>query len=379
MDDDVSGQLRPFLTQIWQDRQPLVEQVAAEVTRLLPSYAATPSSEVWIGMTRIFERVVEGDPFAPPTEGDRQAAAGTGIQGGHAGISVDDLVAAVLLGSRVVETAVMERAAAAGVPAEVRLEGAVRAREWAEQVAVWAAQGAAQAPARGGRARELSAELVDRLRTRADPSVVRDLVVRLGLDPGAPHTVLVARAPRGLAVDEVEAARLRFAQPPRTVWHRDDQVLVGVLAGAPVGSHQLVVGAGSCTGVHGLADALAEADRACRAAVGLLGPGLHTMDTLGLLVPLHEDPLLRARLVRRWLDPLRAEERHDLVATVRSWQQEESGSVDAMARSLQVHPNTVRNRLARVDRLLPGWRAPRARAEIWAALVAEHAAQEPNL
>jgi len=77
-----------------------------------------------------------------------------------------------------------------------------------------------------------------------------------------------------------------------------------------------------------------------------------------------------ARLVRRWVEPLRAEPRHDLVRTVRCWQQH--GQVDEVARELGVHPNTVRNRLARVDRLLPGWREPRARAELWAALVASH-------
>jgi hypothetical protein len=378
--DDVARQLRPFLAEVWEARQPVVARVAAEVTRLIPSYAATPSSEVWIGMTRILERIIEGDPFAPPTEEDRQAAAGTGIQGGHAGITVEDLVAAVLLGARVVETDVMRRAAAAGVPAEVRLEGASRAREWAEQAAVWAAQGITQTPGSESTTSGLAADLLAALRTGREPGTIGDRLLRLGMDPGAQHTVVVARAPRAHdGLDDVDAARLRFAQPDRAAWCRDGDALIGVLAGLPAPSSDLVVGASARATSDGLASGRAEADRASRVAAALVGPGVHTLDSLGLLVPVHEDALLRDRLARRWLDPLRREARHDLVATVHAWQLASPGSVDQVARELQVHPNTVRNRLARVDRALPGWRAPQAQAELWAALVADHSAETPNL
>ena len=44
MPDPVDA-LRPHLAAVWEDRDPLVARVAAEVIARVPSYATTPSSE----------------------------------------------------------------------------------------------------------------------------------------------------------------------------------------------------------------------------------------------------------------------------------------------------------------------------------------------
>jgi hypothetical protein len=260
----------------------------------------------------------------------------------------------------------------------MRLEGTRRARNWVEQVAVWAAQGLTDALRSSDLDQVLTTDLLAALRDPSGSPEISVLLTRLGLDPGGRHYVVVARAPRHLATfDEVEAARLRFAQPSRATWVRERDCLVGLLSGEPCEAGQLVLGVAGPASADGLALALRDADRACRTAVALAGPGRRTLDSLGLLLPLHEDPRLRARLMHRWLEPLRAEPRHDLISTLRLWQQH--GQVDAVARELSVHPNTVRNRLARIDRLLPGWRDAQAQAEIWAALVAEADYASSNL
>lgn len=374
MPQDPLAALRPHLAAVWADRDRLVARVAAEVIARVPTYATTPSSEVWIGMTRILARIAEGDPFGAPTAEDLDAGAGTGIQGARAGIAAEDLVEAVLLGAREVEAEVMARAEAAGVPADVRLSGVRAAREWAETVAVAAARAHLRAGTPEGR--DAATDLIAALHPDTPISDLAALATRARLDPGATHHVVVARSAGTDALDDVDAARLRFAHAG-AAWAVRDGALVGVLPSAPAPMGDLVIGAAGPAALSGLGGALLDADRAARAARDLLGPGCHDLDTLGLLVPLHQDRALRERLDRRRLGPLRGEARHDLVRTVRVWQR--LGQVDAVARELAVHPNTVRNRLARIDALLPDWRTPQAQAETWAALVLDAAPGSENL
>lgn len=362
MPDPVDA-LRSHLAAVWEEREPLVARVAAEIIARVPSYSTTPSSEVWIGMNRILERIVKGDPFGEPTAEDLEAAAGTGIQGAGARIHVADLVAAVLLGAREVEDEVMRRAEDAGVPAEVRIEGSRRTRRWAEAIAVAAVRGLDQAAEPGYR--DPAVGLVAGLQSGVTGAALAELAARAGLDAGGRHHVVVARSADRDTLDDVDGTRLRFAVSG--AWALSGDALVGVLDRRPPAIGALVIGVAGPVPVADLSAALVEADRACRAAHARLGAGCHDLDSLGLILAVHEDAALMERLDRRWVQPLRSEPRHDLVRTVRCWQR--VGQVDEVARELGVHPNTVRNRLARVDRLLPGWRGPRGQAELWAALV----------
>lgn len=360
--DPVEG-LRSHLSAVGENREALVAQVAAEVIARVPSYATTPSSEVWIGMNRILDRALEGDPFAEPTAEDLEAAAGTGIQGGRAWITAADLVAAVLLGARAVEDAVMKRAESAGVPASIQLDGARRARRWAEAVAVASVRGLEEAGVPDYLDPVIA--LIAGVRGGASGDELAALVTAAHLDAGANHYLVVARSTGTEVLDEVDAARLRFATPG--AWATSGDSLVGVVRRRPGPVGSLVIGCSGHMPASRLAEAHVDADRACRVAHARLGAGCHDLDTLGLLVAVHEDAKLLERLDRRWLQPLRGEARHDLVRTVRIWQS--TGQVDEAARGLGVHPNTVRNRLSRIDNLVPGWRLPQSQAELWAALV----------
>ncbi|GAA3683698.1 hypothetical protein GCM10022237_47910 [Nocardioides ginsengisoli] len=354
MSISIEQRMRPHLDAMWADRDRIVRQVAQSVTRGVPSYATTPSSEVWIGMTRILERAAHGNPFGAPTDDDRLAAIGTGAQGAGAGIAVDDLVTAVLLGAREVEYDVLERATEAGVPAGEILEASRRARVWAEQVAVWAVQGlcgAAEADAEDHvRHEQLIAEL-----QAGDLDAARATLDRLGLDPATRWWAVA------VAGDATPALRLANHG---AVWG----LTAGLVPRAPSVPRELVAGVSGPAGVAELPAALRDAARAARVGARFGRGGAVTLAELGLLVPLHEDPALARRLHERWVAPLAAEPRHDLVATLRRWL-ERDGQVDAVARDLDVHANTVRNRLARIGRLLgDAWRAPQGRAEVWAAL-----------
>lgn len=373
---DSSRTLRPFLEEVWMARDSLVHDVARQVAQL-PTYAASPASEVWVGMTRILRRSVEGDPFALPTDADREAAIATGAQGGRAGIAVDDLVAAVLLGSHLVEEEVLQRAAAAGVAADVRLEGSARVRRWSEQITVWAVQGLASATGTET-ADTRHRRLIEAIQRRDAVPELCELLTDAGLDAGQPLLVVCA-TPDGSPGSDVGPSALRFSHRGRAAWaEHPDGDIIGVLSEEPSAVPGLVVGLARASTPDELDHALRESRRVARAAASLRGAGVHTAGSLGLLLTLHEDPLLRERLVNRWIDPLRTDPRQDLVSTLRAWQ-EHRGQIEAASRELGVHPNTVRNRLRTLDLLWgPQWRDMGAQAEIWAALVAEGATPVPS-
>jgi len=367
--DEVARIARPFLDALWADRQPVVRDVARTVIAAVPSYTTTPSSEVWVGMERILERIVAGDPLAEPTEDDRIAALGTGIQGAGAGITTEDLVAAVLLGSRVVVEHLLAAMTDAGVAADVRLEVSVRSRRWVDQVAVWAAAGLRQS----GRATDADrdADLLEAVLGGAPSDRIVRAAAERGIDPGQARYAVVAERigppPPGGAV-EISSLLLE-ASGERPVWRVEGARLFGATVAAPRPRGELAVAVAGPVPWRELGAAFAEASRAAATAVALGGPGVHTLGGLGLLVPLHEEPGLRTRLEDRWLARLDARQRQ----TVRAWV-EHRGSVDAVATALGVHANTVRNRCARITEAIgEDWRTPRAQAEIWAALVASPA------
>lgn len=363
--------MKPHLEAMWAESDRLVQRVTRSVTGQVPSYAATPSSEVWIGMTRILERAAHGNPFGDPTEEDRLAAYGTGAQGARAGIAPEDLVAAILLGSAEVEADVMGRAAAAGVDAEVRLAASARSRRWAEQVTVWATQGLMTAERGDVERHVLEDRFVREVRAGMTGDALRRRAEALGVDPQRDwYAVLALGEP---AVDPAATVALRLANPG-ALWSSVSAdadgglELVGLLPRVPRVGPELVVGVAGPAPLVDTAVTLAEASRAARAAQGFGRRGVSDLTGLGLLVPLHEDPALAARLVRRWIEPLQEPARHELVPTLRSWVAHD-GQVDLVAREFAVHANTIRNRLARIgDVLGQAWREPASRAEIWAAL-----------
>lgn len=354
MDVSIEQVMRPHLDALWADRDRIVRRVTDAVTGGVPSYATTPSSEVWIGMTRILERAAHGNPFGPPTEEDRLAAIGTGVQGAGAGIEVDDLVTAVLLGAREVEHDVLDRAARAGVGPADLLAASRAARVWAEQVAVWAVHGLQGARPDDVEPHVRHEQLLAELLT-GELDAARDTLARLGLDPAARW--------RAVAVLDGITPALRLANHG-AVWG----TTTGLVPRPPSVPGELVAGVSGPVGFEELPTALRDATRAARVGLRSGRRGAVDLAGLGLLVPLHEDPALARRLRDRWIGPLQEHPRHDLVRTLAAWLARD-GQVDAVARDLAVHANTIRNRLARTTRLLgDDWRTPQGRAELWAAL-----------
>ncbi|MGW1894693.1 PucR family transcriptional regulator [Streptomyces sp. NPDC002004] len=145
----------------------------------------------------------------------------------------------------------------------------------------------------------------------------------------------------------------------------------GLLVSRPTSaSRRLVVGLGSTTGPLGLAAEFTRATQALDTAVSFGLTGVRTCEELGLRTAVMTTPALGEQLVRQRLAPLReyGAEGAGVEDAVRAYL-EHGMRLEAAARSLFVHPNTLRNRLRRFQELSgTNLRDPGDLAEVWWAL-----------
>ncbi|GAU70857.1 hypothetical protein SSP35_23_00470 [Streptomyces sp. NBRC 110611] len=145
----------------------------------------------------------------------------------------------------------------------------------------------------------------------------------------------------------------------------------GLLAGRPGGlCRGLVVGLGAPAPASGLAAEFARATLALRAAVGCGLVGTFTHEELGLRATVVAMPAVGEQLVRLRLAPLaeRGEDGAQLEEAAAAYLRQ-GLRLEAAARTLYVHPNTLRNRLRRFEEITgTSLRDPADLAEIWWAL-----------
>ncbi|MFE3881615.1 PucR family transcriptional regulator [Streptomyces lydicus] len=149
-----------------------------------------------------------------------------------------------------------------------------------------------------------------------------------------------------------------------------DREVAGLLTGRPEGlCRGLILGLGAPAPVSGLATEFTRATQALRAAVGFGLVGAFTREELGLRATVVALPALGEQLVGLRLAPLaeRGEDGAQLEEAAAYLQQ--GLRLEAAARTLYVHPNTLRNRLRRFEEITgTSLRDPADLAEVWWAL-----------
>ncbi|HKW77618.1 MAG TPA: helix-turn-helix domain-containing protein [Candidatus Limnocylindria bacterium] len=177
-------------------------------------------------------------------------------------------------------------------------------------------------------------------RKRVSSVAIRDALAR-AVDGDAkvvrtPTSVCVVRAHNGESDPRADAERLRQ------------------MVGAQVADDLTAGVAGPKPGASGAHFALVQAEYALALGRGLVGEGrtIH-FDELGPFCFVLNQPADDVRtFAERLLGPLTAEERNDdLFDTLEAYLRN-SGSVNAVARQLFLHRNTVRHRLRRIKRLI---------------------------
>ncbi|SHN88589.1 transcriptional regulator, CdaR family [Geodermatophilus obscurus] len=219
-----------------------------------------------------------------------------------------------------------------------------------------------------------------------DPDGLRERARRLGADLDRPHAVVVvpveepSRGRALAAATHLAAVRggLAGLNDGRVVLCLPDQEPGAAAAqvcrelGAAVGRPVTAGGAGPAQGPAAVAPAHVEAQRCASTLVALGRAGqAASADELGFVGLLVGEGRDVRGFVTATLGPvLDYDERRgtDLVGTLRAWF-DAGGSPARAAEALQVHVNTVTQRLERVGRLLGrGWSAPERALEVHLAL-----------
>ncbi|MFI1496290.1 PucR family transcriptional regulator [Streptomyces platensis] len=150
-----------------------------------------------------------------------------------------------------------------------------------------------------------------------------------------------------------------------------DGDVAGLLVGRPAGlCRSLILGLGAPAPASGVATEFTRATQALRAAAGFGLVGAYTREELGLRATVVALPAVGEQLVRLRLAPLaeRGEDGAQLAEAAAAYLRQ-GLRLDAAARTLYVHPNTLRNRLRRFEEITgTNLRDPADLAEVWWAL-----------
>lgn len=205
----------------------------------------------------------------------------------------------------------------------------------------------------------------------ARPADLRRVTV-FGIDAGRDYVAFRARPRSGHRREELARELSDAGSRPRRdglVAENLDGDLIGFLATPPIQVRGGVVGIGPGRTPDRLTESFRLATRAVDSACAFGLHGVHDFDGLGLLPTILADTDIGEALERRYLSPvLGNESQPELLSTIRAYFA--CGMhVDRTAKKLFLHPNTLRYRITRFERLVGArLRDPVVAMEVWWAL-----------
>lgn len=364
----------------------LVDEVTGRLRAELPSYARVPPDLLDLRVARAVDRGLsvvhrlcapQGRAPVDPPPGERGARRAAGPAAIGDALPVDDVIRAHRIGVDVVWSRFSREMTERRAHPEELLAIGEQVWAWAAAMTVRivrrrAVQDGARPPG-GGRAAGPPLEEYVRmlLLVPVDAAAVRG---RAG-SSATPAMPFRARAACGAtdAVGVIEQLRPWIAKGPAggLMVTAVDGDVAGLLAARPPRLFRdLVLGLGAAVRPCHVADEFVAASLALRVAAAFGLSGVHTTDELGLRTAVVQTPEIGERLTLQRLAPLReyGEDGTQLEEAVAAFL-DHGLRLEAAARSLFVHPNTLRNRLRRFEALSgTSLRDPAALAEVWWAL-----------
>lgn len=333
----------------------LVERIRATVARELPSYAQVPEDEHRGATQATCSAAIAatvGGRSAHPDELD--AARVLGARRAEQGVPVSELLQSFRIAYREGWATCIPIARRLGADSDGLLELSERLWSWTDELMLTAASAhrevelATWGEATRTRGALLRALLLGEAAEGVDPPAA---LARAGLRPGESLCCFAAES-RSMSLPQVENALGRNLRRRSRVALAAvvDGVVAGVATTLPSPS-AMALGAAGPVEVSRLPAAFADARRALRIGLALGREGLLTLEDLGLLAPIHDEDAIGRALVQRHLDPLRELPRGgaDLVKSLQALLAH-GLTIEPAARALFVHPNTLRHRLARIER-----------------------------
>src|SRR5215211_7322733 len=304
-----------------------------------------------------------------PTDAELEQAAAIGRERAEQGLTVD----AVLHAYRITITAVWSRF---GELARERGADVGSVLAFSETLWLWADAvmdivGTAHREVELEQAREeqqrRDAFVLALLTGTLDPAELRLQSATFGLDADRRYIPFRARSSGGAPLPRRTAVALAGDEGLVTGLDRD---FAGIAARPPAARQGVVCGLAAPARLESLPAAFASASRALQTAVAFGQEGALTLADLSIRPAILADEALGDAFAARYLEPLEGLGRigAELETTLRTWFDQEM-RVEDTARSLHIHPNTLRHRLRRFEEATGATlRDPRDLVELWWAL-----------
>lgn len=307
-----------------------------------------------------------------PSDAELAQIAEHGRDRARLGVPIDDLLRGWRVSIAILLELIAEFARANGIPDPPLLQLITDVHARADSAMVAAARGHRDAELElAGSERDRRFDLVRGiLHGTLSPAELRVRAGVYGLDLGRRYHALHARAEPGQSLSDLERP-LRLDSQPR---HGLATVVEGDLIGFidhPPRELPGYIGLGPPDRLDHLEESFRKATRALTTAVAFGLPGVHDLAGLGLRAAIVADPELGDELRRRYVDPLSSVPpglADSLTSTIERFLAN-GQRIEATARELHVHPNTLRHRVKRYEEITAcTLREPTCALEVWWAL-----------
>jgi hypothetical protein len=374
----VVGQL---VAAIEAELDPLVERIGERIREEIPDFRRLPSDRLAGAVRGNVGRALSAlRDLRPPTPEELEGAAAIGRERAEQGLTVD----AVLHAYRISISGVWSRF---GEVARERGADVSSVLAFSETLWLWAD---AVMDVVASAHREVELELAREEQQRRDAFVLALLTGTIdaaelrrecatyGLDPEREYIPFRARAALqggsdgggdGVGATLPHRIALALAGDDGLVTALDHD-LVGIAARAPVSMPGVATGLGPPARLNNLPNAFALASRALQTALAFREEGTRSLADLSIRPAILADEALGDAFEARYLEPLAELGRlgTELQSTLRTWF-DEGMRVEDAARTLHVHPNTLRHRLRRFEEATgASLRRPTDLVELWWAL-----------
>jgi hypothetical protein len=366
---------RRLIDEVLREREALARRIVARVSSEFVPYATQRPEDLLPGILSNVElvlRAVRDD--RTPTEGDLASIVEHGKLRARQGIGVDDLLHAWRIAvDEAVET-ITQAGRADDVPADALLDLVNDLHRTSDRTMIAAARGHREQELElAGSQRDQRSDLVRRLLQGSLTPVAVGVHAEIhGLDTDRSYQAVRARPGDRSTVADLER-RLGLtagAGRPTGLGAVIDGDLAGFTANAPAGPVDAPVGLGPPVPLHRLDESFRRASRALATAAAFGMTGVYELGELGVRPAILADAELGDELKRRYLDPLMdsSDIAQTLVETTRRYL-ENGMRVEATARAMFLHANTLRYRLKRFEELTRcDLKDPDQRIEVWWAL-----------
>jgi hypothetical protein len=348
----------------------LVERIGDRIRDEIPDFRRLPAATLAGAIRGNVGRALTAlRDLRPPTQDELAQAAAIGRERAEQGLTVD----AVLHAYRISVTAVWSRF---GELARERGADVSSVLAFSETLWVWAdavmdVVGAAHREVELEQAREeqqrRDAFLLALLTGALDAAEHRRDSATFGLDGDRTFTPFRARSTGRDPLSHAVALALAGDDGLVMTLDRD---LAGIATRRPQHVSGVVAGVGAAARLEALPAAFAMASRALQTAVAFGQEGAFELADLSIRPAILADDALGEAFAERYLEPLAGLGRlgTELEATLRAWFDQEM-RIEDTARTLHLHPNTLRHRLRRFEAATGATlRDPRMLVELWWAL-----------